>query len=423
MAELKNKHDMVIDIVNQVASIAAKLGIVHTNTEDIELDGRHITIKGNKLLYFGSCGYLGLEHDERIKQGAIEAINKYGTQFSSSRAYVSSAYYEQSEALLSKMFFNKPVLLLQSLTVGHMSNIPILVGNDDAVILDSQVHDSVQTAVQFLKNRDIHTEIVRHNRMDMLESRIKALRNDYKKIWYMADGVYSMQGDFAPVKELYKLADQYEQLHLYIDDIHGMSWAGPNGTGYVMSQVDYHPRLYLTTGLTKAFGTAGGLLVYPDAASQQLVKNTSKAFIFSIQMPPMILGATIESAKIHLSQEIYGLQSELEEKMAFFNLTAKKLGLPLINETISPIGFIGVGKPDVGYNMVRRMMNQGYFFNLSVFPSVSYNNTGLRIPVNRLNTFQDIENLLNEIAVQLPMALEDSHSSMQDIIKHFKLVA
>ena len=78
---------------------------------------------------------------------------------------------------------------------------------------------------------------------------------------------------------------------------------------------------------------------------------------------------------------------ELEEKMAFFNLTAKKLGLPLINETISPIGFIGVGKPDVGYNMVRRMMNKGYFFNLSVFPSVSYNNTGLRIPVNRLNTF------------------------------------
>ena len=63
----------------------------------------------------------------------------------------------------------------------------------------------------------------------MLESRIKALRNDYKKIWYMADGVYSMQGDFAPIKELYKLADQYEQLHLYIDDIHGMSWAGPNG--------------------------------------------------------------------------------------------------------------------------------------------------------------------------------------------------
>jgi 7-keto-8-aminopelargonate synthetase-like enzyme len=414
---------MVIEIVNQVASIAAKLGIVHNNTDDEILDGRHITIRGKKMLYFGSCGYLGLEHDPRIKAGAIEAINKYGTQFSSSRAYVSSSYYQQSEELLRKMFFGKPLLLLQSLTVGHMSNIPIIVGNDDAVIMDSQVHDSVQTAVQMLRNRDVHIELIRHNRIDMLESRVKALKDNYRKIWYMADGVYSMQGDYAPVKDLYRLADQYEQLHLYLDDIHGMSWAGPNGTGYVLSQGDYHPRLYLTTGLTKAFGTSGGLLIYPEEASFNLIKNTSKAFIFSIQMPPMVLGATVESAKIHLSDEIYTFQDELRLKMEYFNTTAKKLGLPLINETSSPIGFIGVGKPDVGYNMVKRMMNQGYYFNLSVFPSVSYNNTGLRIPMNRLHTYEDIENLLTEIATQLPQALEDSKSSMSEIYKHFKLVA
>ena len=423
MSELKTKHQMVIEIVNQVASIAAKLGIVHTVTQDEVLDSRHITIRGKKLLYFGSCGYLGLEHDARLKAGAIDAVNRYGTQFSSSRAYVSSSFYEESETLLSKMFFGKPLLLLQSLTVGHMSNIPILIGNDDAVIMDSQVHDSVQTAVQLLRGRDIHVELVRHNRLDMLETRIKALKDDYQKIWYMADGIYSMQGDLAPVKELYKLADQYEQLHLYIDDIHGMSWSGPNGTGYVMSQGAYHPRLYLTTGLTKAFGSAGGVLVYPEDKIFQLIKNTSKAFIFSIQMPPMVLGATIASAKIHLSDEIYTMQQELQDKVLFFNSTAKKLNLPLINESISPIGFIGVGKPDVGYNMVRRMMNQGYYFNLSVFPSVSYNNTGLRIPLNRMNTFEDIENLLKEIAVQLPQALDDSQSSMSEIYKHFKLVA
>jgi len=423
MSELKNKHELVMDIVNKLAEISIKLGIVHNDTEDESLDGRHISIKGEKLLYFGSCGYLGLEHDERLKAGAIEAINKYGTQFSSSRAYVSSKYYSVAEELLSKMFFNKPVLLLQSLTVGHMSNIPTLVGNDDAVIMDSQVHDSVQTAVQYLKNRDVHVEIIRHNRLDILENRIKELKDEYQKIWYMADGIYSMQGDLAPVKELYKLADQYEQLHLYIDDIHGMSWSGPNGTGYVTSQGEYHPRLFLTTGLTKAFGSAGGVLVYPDEKSFHLVKNTSKSFIFSIQMPPMILGATIESAKIHLSNEIYSLQEELAGKVLYFNSTAKKLGLPLISESVSPIGFIGVGKPDVGYNMVRRLMNRGYFVNIGVFPSVSYNNTGLRLPLNRLHTYEDIDALLNEIAVQLPMALEDSQSSMSDIYKHFKLVA
>src|SRR5438105_7383752 len=109
MSELKSKLEMVIEIVNQVASIAANLGIVHNVTEDESLDGRHVTIQGKKMLYFGSCGYLGLEHDQRLKAGAIEATNRYGTQFSSSRAYISSVYYKESEALLSKMFFDKPV--------------------------------------------------------------------------------------------------------------------------------------------------------------------------------------------------------------------------------------------------------------------------------------------------------------------------
>ena len=351
--EQKSKHEQVLEIVNEVASLAAKLGIVHNETDDVALDGKHITIRGQKLLFFGSCGYLGLEHDPRLKAAAMEAADKYGTQFSSSRAYVSSRYYQEAEQLMRQMF-GRPSVIVQSLTVGHMSNIPVLVGDSDAVIMDAQVHDSVQTAVQLLKTRNVRVELVRHNRIDMLEQRIKALKDSYRKIWYMADGVYSMQGDYAPIKDLYKLLDRYEQLNLYIDDIHGMSWAGPHGTGYVMSQVDYHNRLYLSTGLTKAFGVAGGLLVYPEEANLQLIRNTSKAFIFSIQMPPMVLGAVIASAKIHLTDEIYTMQNELKKKIEYFNAKAKELQLPLINESDSPIMFIGVGKPDTGYNMVTR---------------------------------------------------------------------
>jgi 7-keto-8-aminopelargonate synthetase-like enzyme len=420
--EQKSKHEQVLEIVNEVATLASQLGIVHNETEDISLDGRHITIRGQKLLFFGSCSYLGLEHDARLKAAAMEATDKYGTQFSSSRAYVSSRYYSEAESLMQRMF-GQPALIVQSLTVGHMSNIPVLVGDSDAVIMDAQVHDSVQTAVQLLKARNIRVELVRHNRLDMLEQRIRSLKDSYRKIWYMADGVYSMQGDYAPMRDLYKLLDKYDQLHLYLDDIHGMSWAGQNGTGYVMSQVHYHERLYLTTGLTKAFGVAGGLLVYPHVAELQLVRNTSKAFIFSIQMPPMVLGAVIASAKIHLTDEIYTMQNELRDKINYFNSKANALQLPLINETDSPIMFIGVGKPETGYNMVRRLMNEGYYVNISVFPSVSYNNTGLRIPLNNKLTIQDIDGILETIAAQLPLALEDSKASMNDIYKSFRLVA
>src|SRR6185503_18639764 len=115
----KSKHEQVIEIVNEVASLASKLGIVHNDTEDVSLDGRHIRVNGQDLLFFGSCGYLGLEHDARLKAAAIEATNKYGTQFSSSRAYVSSRYYREAEELLSQMF-GQPTLVIQSLTVGHM---------------------------------------------------------------------------------------------------------------------------------------------------------------------------------------------------------------------------------------------------------------------------------------------------------------
>src|ERR1041385_8583612 len=97
--------------------------------------------------------------------------------------------------------------------------------------------------------------------------------------------------------------------------------------------------------------------------------------IFSGPIQPPLLGAGIASAKIHLSPEINVLQNRLLQRIDYFNNTAKGLGLPLIMEERSPIFFIGVGKPDVGYNMVRRLMNMGYFTNLSVFPSVSYKNT------------------------------------------------
>ena len=137
----------------------------------------------------------------------------------------------------------------------------------------------------------------------------------------------------------------------------------------------------------------------------------------------MVLGAVIASAKIHLTDEIYTLQKELKTKIDFFNNKARELQLPLINENDSPIMFIGVGKPDTGYNMVRRLMNAGYFINISVFPSVSYNNTGLRIPINNKLTIEDINGILNTIANELPQALADTNATMSDIYKSFRLVA
>ena len=403
--EMKSKHNQMLDILDDVCASGRKLGIVFQTIEDTELDGKYVKVDGKRMINFGSCSYLGLEMDQRLIAGSIDAVTRFGTVFSSSRAYLSSTLYDELEVLLEQIFDN-PVVVTNNTTMGHLSNIPILVGDNDAVIMDVSVHNSVQQAVSLLKERNVAIEVIRHNRMDILEDRIKILQQNYDKIWFMSDGVYSMFGDIAPVKELKSLLDTYEQFHLYIDDAHGMSWAGENGSGFVRSQLLKHDRMYLVTSLGKAFGSTGGALVFPNKLSYRRVREFGRSLIFSIQLPPAVLGASVASAKIHLSPEIYVRQNHLQERMKFFNQTAKMYELPLIKESLTPVMFIGVGKPQVGYNMVRRLMNAGQYVNLAVFPSVSYTSTGLRIPVTLQHSKEDIENLMKNIALNLPIAMK-----------------
>ncbi len=420
LQDAKTKHEQILEITNQNVNTSKELGIIHLSDENEVLDGRHIRIRGNEIINFGTCGYMGLEMDDRLKQAVIEAVQQYGTAFASTRVYVNVHLYQEMEDLLRRMF-NQPVLLLANVTLSHISNIPILVKDDDAVILDTMVHDSVQTAVQMLKARNIRIEVIRHNRMDQLEEKINELKGSYRKIWYMADGVYSMYGDCAPMDEIYKLLNRYEQFQLYIDDTHGMSWTGKNGTGYVMNSVPYfHSKMILVTSLNKAFGAAGGITVFPDEKTHEFARNCSKPFIFSGPIQPPMLGACIASAKIHLSHEITVLQQQLQDRVNYVNSLCDDLELPLMWHNQSPIFFIGVSKPMVAFSMVKRMLNRGYLFNLSVFPSVAINNAGLRIPVSRNHTFDDLKGLLTGIAEELPNAFEQSGISVKDVYRAFK---
>jgi 7-keto-8-aminopelargonate synthetase-like enzyme len=418
----KTRYEQVLDTIDEVTNISANLGIAHIEVEDYELDGRSIRVKGKDVLNFGSCSYLGLEKHPKIIEGVIDAVKRYGSQFSSSRAYASVTLYTEAERLLEEIF-EKPIILSPTVTLGHLSSIPVLIGDKDAVILDMQVHACVQTPCQLLKARGVHVEMIRHSRMDILEERINELKQSYDKIWYMADGVYSMYGDYLPLNDLYRLLDTYEQFHLYVDDAHGTSWTGKNGSGYILSQKPFHPRLILMEGLAKSFGAGGGVLIFNDEKQKRRVRNCGGTLIFSGPLQPPMLGAIIASAKIHLSDEIKIHQMELQKRIDYFVETCKSFKLPLIGESNSPIFFIGVGKPGVGYNMVTRVMNKGFYINLSVFPSVPYKNTGLRIPLTVNHSFEDIYNLLSVVAEQLPFALKDNDSSMEDIYKAFKIKA
>jgi len=415
------KSSNVINAINEISMIAKDRGIAHLFTQDSLFDGRLITIRDQSMINFGSCSYLGLETDQRLKDAGIEAIQRYGSQFSSSRTYVSFTLYEELEELLGKLF-QAPLLLSTCSTMGHMAVVPIIIDDEDAVILDHQAHISMQDATRKLQLNGIPVTMLRHSRIDELETKVRELSLKHEKIWYFIDGVYSMYGDFAPIDKIIALMEKYPKLWLYADDAHGMSWAGENGKGYLLSKIKFHQRMVLATSLAKGFASAGGVFLFPNVELRDRVKNWGGPLTYSGPQQPAVVGASIASAKIHLSSEIYNRQSELRERIQFCNETIRKYNLPLIAETDGPIFFIGLGLTKVGYNMVKRLANDGYYVNLGIFPAVPETCTGIRFTITLQHRFEDIENLINRIAYHLPLAFKEEGRTMEDVYRGFKSV-
>jgi 7-keto-8-aminopelargonate synthetase-like enzyme len=386
-----------IEQINQIVLKGMGMGLLQVKASNHTTNGRTIDVGDKKLTYFGNCSYLGLEHDERIKTAAIDAINRYGLQYACSRSYSSLTLYDELESLLG-LIFEKPTLVSPTTSIGHIANITTLVTSDDAIILDHQVHASVKNAVQMAKANGTHVETIRHNRMDILEDRIKVLKDQHKRIWYMSDGVYSMYGDSAPFSDMYALMEQYEQFWCYVDDAHGMSWSGKYGQGFALDHFPaFHDKMLLTVSLVKGFGVHGGALIYPNTDIKNMVRNCGSSFIFASPMPPAYLAANIASAKIHLTDEIKDLQDKLKHRISYFNMTAKGLKIPLINEEKTPIFFIPVGTPDTGYSVMKDLYDANFLVNLAAFPAVPYKNTGLRTILTNHHTLEDIFEILTAI--------------------------
>lgn len=407
-----------IDIINEIVIRAKRKGIVQLTAEDEFIDDpSKITIKGKSLFNFSSCSYLGLETDPRLKQGAIEAVQNYGTQFSCSRAYVSNKLYGDLELLLERIFDNNPIIVTPSVTLGHQSALPVLISENDLIIRDQAVHNSVTQASYLTAAKE--NKVVRHNSVEQLEQMIAHHQNDYKQIWYLADGIYSMYGDKACMEDLVKLLYKYDNFYLYVDDAHGMSWYGENGKGFVMQNVGIHEKMVVAVSLNKSFAAGGGALIFQDARLRDKVRNCGGTLTFSGPIQPANLGAAIESAKIHLTHEIKERQENLAENIDFFIERCQDLRLPLVNIDQTPIFYIGVGQTEIGYRIVSRLLQGNFYVNMAAFPAVSKSRAGIRIPITLNNSKRQIEVLLHYLSKNLNEFLNEE--SIDRIRRNFKI--
>lgn len=417
----KINHNNFLDTVDHIWTTAKEKGIMHLNSTEPYFDGTFFDINEKRYVNFGTCGYLGLEKHPALIEGARDLLEKYGTQLSMSRAYVRPPYIQELESLVSQIFQGNKAIVYTSTSTTHLSVIGSVIKPDDLIVLDQQVHYSVQYPCKFAKLQGTEVKMIRHSQYDQLEDILKEESNRYKRIWYMADGVYSMHGDIPDTTILKVLMDKYPKLHLYFDDAHGMGWGGTNGAGNIFEQLGVNDRIILISTLAKGFGCVGGIAVFSDTEMYRKIDTYGGILTYTHPLTPANVGAAIASAKIHLSPEIYEYQAELRGLMDYMNRLLKENNITNTSSNDAPIYFIGGGSSRVTHNLVNRILNEGIYVNTATFPVVPNDKSGLRFTLTRHNTMDDVKLLADALAFHLPKAIEEEGDDIQRVYDVFQI--
>ncbi len=395
------ERERALQLVKTQMDLAIAGGLIRLRVEEQAPTGESISIDGRELVNFGSCAYLGLNVDQRLKDGAIEAIERFGPVFSSSTAYTSINLYTALESKLTRIF-GGTILIPTTTTLGHLSVLPVLVSPGDLVLLDHQVHASVQLTAHALRGLGAHVRHLPHNDVDALDSVLADFASKHQKVWYLADGIYSMYGDTAPVTDIMELVDTYPNLHVYFDDAHGVGWRGVHGRGHVLSRVPLHERMIVIGSLAKSWGAGGSVLVLPDGEMAEQVLLAGATFTFSGPLHPAELGAAVAAADIHLSPERDERERRLLEGIDYVRDRLVEAQLPAMSLERTPIWFVRVGAPENAVELARRVMADGFYANVSGFPAVPWGMDGIRFTNTLYQNPDHLEGFMDSLIRHVP---------------------
>lgn len=393
---MSSRYERLLRLTERTIARGVKNRSGQIRVEDERLEGPFITVDGNRLVDFGSCAYLGLNRHPELARGASDALSRFGTAHSSSPMYTAVGLYTDLEDRLEHIF-DAPVAVAPTTTLAHLAALPVLVDSEDLLLLDQFSHASLQLASDVLRGRGVEVDILPHNDVAALKDRLHQDGARYRRVWYCADGVYSMFGDVAPVEQVNSLLADFDNLHVYWDDAHGFGWEGLHGRGYVLSNVDWHPRMVLAAGLSKSFGATGGVLAFGDPALRRRVLYTGGPLTFSGPVQPADLGAAVASADYHLSPAHRERQIAFHRQIRLARSLLNEYGLPIAAEDFTPIWFIVVGQLERVLDITRAVMDDGYYVNPSSYPAVPMGSAGIRFTQTLHQTDDHLEGLIDSL--------------------------
>lgn len=367
----------------------AKRSLLRTLVETERTDGLWAIRGGRRLLSFSCNDYLGLSHHPAVKAAAITAIERYGVGAGASRLVTGNhPLFTELESRLAKLKGTEAACVFGSGYLANAGIIPTLTGSADLVLIDEWAHSCIMSGGK-LSGGTVLT--FRHNDVAHLEELLARHRASHRRALIATDGVFSMDGDLAPLPALAALATAHDAW-LLSDDAHGIGViGGGRGSSFVTPE---KPDVPLQMGtLSKAIGGYGGYL----CASQpviDLIKSRSRTFVYSTGLPPASVAAAIASLDI-----IEGDPDYAALPVAKARLFTRRLNLP---DAVSPIVPILIGDARAALDLSRLLEDQGFLVVAIRPPTVPAGTARLRLAFTALHPDADIERLADAIRPHLP---------------------
>jgi glycine C-acetyltransferase len=357
---------------------------LYTNIRTIESpQGAWLTIDGRKVLNFCANNYLGLANHPKLREAAKKAIDEYGVGPGAVRTIAGTmALHIQLEERMAAFKGVEAAITFQSGFNANLATIPALVGKDDIIFSDELNHASIIDGCRLARG-----EIVRyaHCNPDDLRRVIKETKVEGRAI-VITDGVFSMDGDIAPLPALYEIAQEHDYL-LMVDDAHGEGVLGRGGRG-IVDHFGLHGKVDIEVGtLSKAFGVVGGVV----AGKREIVewlRQRGRPFLFSSAMTVPDVAACL--AAVDLLEQSTELVERLWSNADTFKGEMAKLGFDT-GKTATPIVPIMLGEAPLAQQFSRRLFEEGVFAMAIGYPTVPQGKARIRVMNTAAHSREDIE--------------------------------
>lgn len=346
--------------------------------------GAWLTVDGKKVLNFCSNNYLGLANHPALVAAAKKAMDDFGVGPAAVRSIAGTmSLHVELEKRLAEFKGVEAAITFQSGFTANLAVVPALVGKEDVIFSDRLNHASIIDGCRLSGAKIIAYE---HNDVKSLEEQIKANLSQYRRAVIITDGVFSMDGDIAPLPAIYEVAKKYDIL-LMVDDAHGEGVLGKGGRG-IVDHFGLHGKVDVEVGtMSKAFGVVGGIVAGKSVIVEWL-RQRGRPFLFSSAVTVPDAAACL--AAVDLLEDSTQLVDKLWDNAKYFKTEMKNLGFNTgVSET--PITPVMLGEAPLAQQFSRELFEANVFGMAIGFPTVPQGKARIRVMISAAHSVDDLD--------------------------------